>query len=385
MSHRLHPTKNKALPATGPRWWIITISQGKKGKQLNFSFYGTDADALAEDKRLNSLIKGERTTVDCTIADKLPEYAIHYKTIATPAIVTDMLSVMRRCLLPAFGKLTPRQIIGPLISSYTLQRLEAGVTHRTVQKELNYLSAMLKWMKRNGFATVINEIQRPPQAKCKPQKQLQPLTIEELSLFLEQLPPDRQALAMLMSDAGLRMSEALNMRCEDIDLAGGRVMVRGKGNKQINYPILTKRLFEALEREKRGRATGWLVANPTTITENPATAKPYGSLKTLFRLAARRAGITKPVTHHILRHTYSTLLMQLEIPAEVRQKLMRHSTLAATEHYTHVSPEWMEQQAGRFAKLIDNLDKAVEDIKDRSLTLDGKKLKKRPDYIRLVK
>jgi integrase len=385
MSHRLHPTKNKGLPATGSRWWIITISQGKKGKQLNFTYYGTDADVLAEDKRLNGLLKGERTTVDCTIADKLPEYAIHYKTIATPAIVTDMLSVMRRCLLPAFGKLAPRQIVGPLISSYTLRRLEAGVTHRTIQKELNYLSAMLKWMKRNGFATELPEIIKPPQAKCAPQAIKQPLTLDELSAFLRQLPPDRQALAMLMSDAGLRMSEALNMRCEDVDLAGGRVTVRGKGNKQTQYPILTRRLLDALEREKRGRVSGWLVVNPSTTTQGPESAVPYQSLKTLFRLAAKRAGITKPITHHILRHTYSTLLMELEIPAEVRRQLMRHSTLAATEHYTHISPEWMEKQAGRFSSLIDNLGQAVEEIKAASVTLEVKKAKKRPDYLRLVK
>lgn len=379
MSYRLHPTMNKnASPDSLWRWWIITISQGRSAKQITMKWFGDEAGAMAEDKRLNALIKGQRSAAECTIADKLPEYAIHYKTIATAAIVSDMLSVMKRCLLPAFGKLSPRQIVGPLVSSYTLQRLESGVTHRTVQKELNYLSAMVKWMKREGFATEIREIQRPPQTKCKPKKIMQPLTLDELKRFLAELPPDRQSLALLMSDAGLRMSEALNMKCSDVDLAAGRVVVHGKGDKNDLYPILTKRLFDALEREKRGRADGWLVVNPDT-------SEPYGSLKTLFRLAAKRAGIVKPVTHHVLRHTYSTLLMELEIPTEVRQRLMRHSTLSATEHYTHVSPEWMERQAGRFADLIDSLGEAVDGIKGASETLKQETGKKRPDYLRLIK
>ena len=382
MSYRLHPTKNRIPRADGKLEWIICVSRGRKQTPLYFPFVGDEAGAMAEDARLNAIIKGQRINTEKTIAEALPEYATHYKTIATPAIVKDMLSVMRRCLLPAFGKLTPRQIAGPLVSQYTLQRINQGVTHRTVQKELNYLSAMTKWMKRNGLALEVREIVKPPQAKCAPQKIMQPLTLDELSRFILQLPPDRQALAMLMSDAGLRMSEALNMRCEDIDLAGGRVMVRGKGNKQMLYPILTKRLFDALEREKRGRVSGWLVVTPDTVTEDPKTAKPYQSLKTLFRLAAKRAGITKSVTHHVLRHTYSVLLMELEIPAEVRQRLMRHSTLAATQHYTHVSPEWMEKQAGRFSDMIDKLADVVETVSTTQQLNTSKKL---PDYLRIVK
>lgn len=382
MSYRLHPTKNRTTRSDGILEWIICVSRGRKQTPLYFPYLGDEAGAMAEDKRLNAIIKGERISVEKNISEALPEYVVHYKAIATPKIVTDMLSVMKRCILPAFGKFTPRQIAGPLVSSYTLKRLETGVTHRTVQKELNYLSAMVKWMKKNGLAQEIRDIEKPSNAKCQPQRIMQPLTLEELSRFIEQLPPDRQALALLMSDAGLRMSEALNMRCQDIDLAGGRVAVRGKGNKQLLYPVLTRRLFDALEREKRGRATGWLVVNPDTVIDEPESAKPYQSLKTLFRLAAKRAGIQKPVTHHVLRHTYSVLLMQLEIPAEVRQRLMRHSTLAATEHYTHVSPEWMEKQAGRFSDMIDKLSDVVETVSTTQQSETGKKSR---NHLRLVK
>lgn len=378
MSYRLHPTKNRIPRADGKLEWIIAVSRGRSQTPLYFPYLGDEAGAMAEDKRLNAIIKGERISVEKSIEEALPEYVIHYKTIATPAIVKDLLSVMKRCILPRFGKFTPRQIAGPLVSRYTLDRIEQGVTHRTVQKELNYLSAMTKWMKKNGLCEAIKEIEKPPQAKCQPQKIMHPLTLNELSSFILQLPPDRQALALLMSDAGLRMSEALNMKCEDIDLAGGRVTVYGKGNKQVLYPILTKRLFDALEREKKGRADGWLVVNQDT-------GQPYQSLKTLFRLAAKRAGILKPVTHHVLRHTYSTLLMELEIPTEVRQRLMRHSTLSATEHYTHASPEWMEKQAGKFSSMIDKLAEVVETVSDTSTTQQLNTSRKRPDYLRLVK
>lgn len=375
MSYRPHPTK-------GHNWWYIVVSQGTKKKPLYFPYYGDESEVMSEDKRLNALIKGERMTVEATIAETLPSYTTYYKTIATPAVVKDMLSIMKRCILPHFGRLAPRQIVAPLVYRYHSERLESGVTHRTVEKECNFLSAMVKWMKKTGITDKINDIPRPQKAKCKPQKVMMPMTLDELSKFISFLPADHVPLALLMSDAGLRCQESLRIRCEDIDLAGWRIFVRGKGNKKLMYPIITKRLFDALEKAKAGRPSGWLVVNPKTGLEPDTEAEPYKSFKRSFSTAARRAGILKPVTHHVLRHTYSTLLMELEIPAEVRRQLMRHSSLATTEHYTHVSPEWLEKQAGRFADLIDNLQEIVE---TPSITQQLKTDSKRPSHLRLVK
>lgn len=164
MAYRPHPTK-------GPGWWIITISQGTKAKQLTFTHYGDEASVIYAEKQKKELLSvTKQIKATCTVAEKLPEYANHYRTIASPRIVTDMLSVFRRCLLPNFGKLQPKQISPPLVSQYTLQRLEEGVTHRTIQKELNYLSAMVKWLHRSGYTTEINPILKPPAAKCRPQR-----------------------------------------------------------------------------------------------------------------------------------------------------------------------------------------------------------------------
>jgi len=349
MAHRKHPTKSG--------WWQIIISQGQHGKQIVIPHECDEAEAVVLDQQLNGMLKGRRLSVEPTIADTLPQYVVYYKTIASPAIVSDMLSVMRRGLLPKFGQLMAKQVARPLVHQYISQRLETGVTHRTVEKELNYFSAMLKWMHKEGHSTVKMEIPKPAKAKTKPQKKMLPLTLEELSLFLPQLPPDRRTLVLLMSDAGLRCQEALRIECKSIDLSGKKIIIHGKGGKVVVYPILTNRLFDALEEQKAGRSSGWLVVNPKMDT-----VEPYKSIKTLLRLAGSRAGIMKNITHHVLRHTYSTLLMTLEIPPEARQMLMRHSSLTTTELYTHTSPEWLEKQADRFSSLIDNLEKVVQKV-----------------------
>lgn len=344
MSIRKHPSQ--------PGVWQIIVSQGKKGKQLVFPITCSEAEALVYDKKINAQIKGERNTTYPTITAALPDYLEYYSTIAEQSIQDDMISVMRRCLLPHFGNLQAHQITSVYVYNYTAKRLkdkvrktERTVSHRTIEKELNYLSAMCRWMHVNGMAEKMPIIPKPPKAKTQPRNVQQPLTLDELAQLVDKTPKDKQVLILLMSDAGLRMTEALQLKTSEIDETGGRLTVRGKGGKVVVYPILTNRLREALSTAKATSKSDYLIINPKTN-------KPLGSIKTLLRLASNRAGITKHVTHHTLRHTYSTLLMESGITTEVRRLLMRHSTLQATEKYTHVSPGYMQKQAEGFSTLI---------------------------------
>jgi site-specific recombinase XerD len=268
---------------------------------------------------------------------------------------------MRRCLLPHFGKYQAGHIVGPMVYSYTAKRLqdkiketEKTVSHRTIEKELNYLSATCRWLYVNGMASKMPVIPKPPKAKTQPKNIQQPLTMDELALLVEKTPDDKKVLILLMSDAGLRVTEALELKVSEIDEPGGRITIRGKGGKVVIYPILTDRLKTAIK-SKMEKADGeWL-------TINPKTAKPLGSIKTLLRLASNRAGITKHVTHHTLRHTFSVMLQESGVSTEVRRLLMRHSSLAATEHYTHVSPGYMSNQAGAFSNMINTPSESLKE------------------------
>jgi len=357
MSIRKHPTQ--------PGVWQIIVTQGRKGKQLVYPFACSEAEAMIKDKEINARIKGERMTAFPTIAETLPDYLVYYKTIASEGIVKDMISVMKRQILPHFGRYQVSHIIPQTVYAYTSKRLsdpclkpvrtkagttlveQAGkVSHRTIEKELNYLSAMTRWMYLNGQTDKLIIIPKPPKAKTQPKKVQQPLAMAELSALLAAVPATKQVLVLLMSDAGLREAEALGIETGNIDLAGWRLTVHGKMGKVLVYPILTNRLHEALAAA---------VANGTKhLCPNPATGKPYASIKTLLRLASKRAGITKHVTHHTLRHTFSTLLMESGISTEARKVLMRHSSLAATEKYTHTSPAFMASQAGTFTDMINS-------------------------------
>ena len=350
MAIRKHPSK--------AGWWQIIVSQGAKGKQLVFPFECTEPEAMVLDQQINAQIKGERSDVFPTLSDILPQYLEYYTTIASPQIVADCISIMNRELLPHFGKYRAHQIIPTMVYAYTAKRLKdparqahgvisgRTVSHRTIGKELNHLSALCRWLHLNGMAEKMPAIPKPPKSKTQPKTVQTPLTLEELSDLVAATTPDKRVLVLLMSDAGMRCSEALNLKVAEVDLPGGRVTIRGKGGKVVVYPILTERLQVALNGAiHQAGAREYL-------TINDKTAKPLLSIKTMLRLASNRAGITKRVTHHTLRHTFSTLLMECGISTEVRRVLMRHSSLAATENYTHVSPGFMQDQARNFSKLV---------------------------------
>ncbi len=337
MSYQKHPTI--------PDAWRIFVSQGRKGKKLVFTIEGDEAYAKEMDVKINRQIKGQKLTVFPTIQEALPDYLTYYRTIATSDIVKDFSSVMRRCLLPMFGKIPAHQIIPVQVYSYTGKRLDAGVSHRTIEKELNYLSAMCRWLHVNGMAEKMPPIPKPPKAKTRPQRVQQPLTLDELSRLVDATPGDKKALILLMSDAGLRCQEALQLKKSEIDTPGARLVVHGKGGKVLVYPLLTERLQAALISAMENASSEYLIINHKT-------GAPIKSIKTLLRLASKRAGITKHVTHHTLRHTFSTLLMECGISTEARRLLMRHSSLSATEHYTHASPAYLQLQGANFSTLV---------------------------------
>lgn len=392
MSYRKHPTK-------GNNWWYIVVSQGSSKRQLNFTYYGTEDEVMIEDKRLNALIKGERLQVEPTIADALISYTTYYKTRATPEVVKDMLSVMKRCLLPHFGKLTPRQIVSPLVYRYISERLETKVkntertlTHRSVERELNYLSAMVKWMKKEGLADKIHDIPRPSKDKCAPKKETIPVTIEEFAKICSYIDSDKIVIFMLMGYLGLRITEAATIRIENIDLQRLRVHVLCKGGKFKIKPISHKaiHLITALKEAIGERTSGHLVVNKDT-------QQPYKSFKRTINTAAKMFGIGQRVTHHNFRHALAVSLEEEDTPDSVHMAIMGHSTVMANKHYRHATStralEYADKVAAKmdaaFDKVFKKAEKMIEDLEGAtetaSVTLELKTDLKRPSYLRLVK
>ncbi|MEO1996575.1 MAG: tyrosine-type recombinase/integrase [Planctomycetaceae bacterium] len=148
-----------------------------------------------------------------------------------------------------------------------------------------------------------------------------------------------KALFMVAYDAGLRLSEIRNLRVEDID--SGRMVIRicqAKGKKD-RYGRLSKGLLMLLREY-------WRVERPETLLFPGACRhKPYDIATPghILKKLCRKAGITKRVSMHTLRHSFATHLLEAGTNLRVIQQLLGHSNIQTTCLYTHISIEELRE------------------------------------------
>jgi integrase/recombinase XerD len=157
---------------------------------------------------------------------------------------------------------------------------------------------------------------------------------EELVRFLDRLGhPKHRAVAFLLYSAGLRVSEALHLKPEDLDPDRGTIRVRrGKGGKDRTTLLSPKAMAAVATYCAAYPPDRWLF--PGARPDRPLSSR---SIQKVFRNAAVRAGITRPVTPHVLRHSFATHLLEAGTDLRYIQELLGHSSSRTTEIYTHVS------------------------------------------------
>jgi integrase/recombinase XerD len=165
------------------------------------------------------------------------------------------------------------------------------------------------------------------------------LSTDELRRLFEVVShhPRHKALLMTLYGAGLRISEALSLKPADIDSQRMLIHVRGgKGNKD-RMVKLSAQLLAALRGSWRSRPPNdvgtWLFPQ----VNHPDRAMQSSTAERIVSRAARRAGITKRVSPHTLRHSYATHLLDAGVDLRTIQLLLGHTNLKTTSLYVHVS------------------------------------------------
>jgi integrase/recombinase XerD len=145
----------------------------------------------------------------------------------------------------------------------------------------------------------------------------------------------QKALFMVAYDAGLRLSEIIHLQLDDIDSDRMVIRVRqGKGKKD-RYARLTPSLLKLLREY-------WAVYRPEALLFPGATPGKVYDLATpgqLLKKVCRKAGITKRVSMHTLRHSFATHLLEAGTSLRVIQQLLGHDKIQTTSLYTHISLE----------------------------------------------
>ncbi len=157
-----------------------------------------------------------------------------------------------------------------------------------------------------------------------------------------------KALLIVMYSSGLRISEAARLKITDIDSKRMMVHVRqGKGGKD-RYTILSQRALLCLREYWRlYRPKEWLFEG---YKEN--THLTVSGIRQVFLDAVEKAGITKPVTPHTMRHSFATHLIEAGISLHHVQLLLGHRSPTTTTVYLHVSQLALSQVASPIDKRL---------------------------------
>jgi integrase/recombinase XerD len=251
--------------------------------------------------------------------------------------------------LTAFGsfldrkRLTTKEVSRGEIVSFLGARRGEGSSPRSLARATSALRGFFRFLASEGIlpADPTAELQNPRRWAVLPKL----LSGEEVKKLLE--APDVEtpkglrdrAMLELLYACGLRVSELAALPLENLRLADGFVLVRGKGSKERVVPVAetsarwVARYVKNVRAKKRGAPSSrWLFPGPRG---KPVTRQTvFLSLKA----AARKAGLSPAaVSPHVLRHAFATHLVDNDADLRAVQMMLGHADIATTEIYTHVS------------------------------------------------
>lgn len=160
------------------------------------------------------------------------------------------------------------------------------------------------------------------------------LSQEEISKIFDGLDNlKHKAILKTIYSAGLRVSEAANLKINDIEGKNKRIKVRGGKGDKDRYTLLGETNYEILKEY-------WIVYRPKEYLfpgKDPSKAITTRLIQRVFQDALKKASINKKATVHSLRHSFATHLLELGTDLHYIQKLLGHSSVQTTTIYIHVS------------------------------------------------
>jgi integrase len=272
-------------------------------------------------------------------AEFLDSYA---KANNKPSELAAKTMTLRRHLVPAFGEMPLDEITADHIEKYKARKLvpEDGTKPKQPKTVNNHLIVLAKI-----FAVAIEwrRIDRAPKGKLlklgDPEFDFLDFAEAERLLASGNAEPWRTMILCGLR-AGLRISEMIALRWDDVDVAGGKLVVRHNVWKGIEGTPKGWRSGEVSLKDELSEALRKL---PSRFARGLVFCRPGGKRWTRddchrpLRRACRAAGI-REVGWHVLRHTFASHLVMRGVPLKTVQELMRHASIASTMKYAHLSP-----------------------------------------------
>ncbi len=230
----------------------------------------------------------------------------------------------------------------PQIRSWIVALVESGLSNRSINRKVSSLSSYYK------FLLKIEEITRNPLAKhraLKTSKEVQiPFSEKEVNLVLDELHFDNsfegirdRLIIELFYSTGMRRIELIDLKLSSVDMHTNTVKVLGKRNKERIVPLLNP-VKASLKRYLTERSKLVNIVDVDYLFLTKKGVKIYETL--VYRVINdyfSQASTKVKKSPHILRHSFATHLLNQGADLNAVKELLGHTSLAATQVYTHNS------------------------------------------------
>ncbi len=250
--------------------------------------------------------------------------------------------------------MTMQHSVGPADAVAFLSELQqAGLAPASIARMVSALRGWFRFLERTSAASgnPLRDVMPSRRGLRLPKT----LTKQEIDALLD-LPAGHtaedqrdRAMVELLYASGLRVSELIGLQLTHLDLQVGCLRVFGKGSKERVVPMTqTARdlLRDYLEHGRPALLKGR--SSRAVFVSRLARPLTRQACWKLLRQRARRAGITKTISPHMLRHSFATHLLEGGADLRAVQVMLGHADIATTQIYTHVERSRLSQTHRRY-------------------------------------
>lgn len=236
-------------------------------------------------------------------------------------------------------------VTAAIVTKYFGTLSQSGSRPATIARKLSSLKQFFAY-----FIDLNLVSENPVQAYSAPKiaryhpDYLSPREIEKIIAATDSFGPlakRNRAVIEVLYGCGLRLSELINLKVDDIEFGAGFVRVTGKGNKQRLVPIgsfareAVEAYLDSLEgKEKRSSAA-------TVFAGRGGKKFSRSGMWKVVKMVVKRVGLTKKITPHTFRHSFATHLLEGGADLRVVQEMLGHADISTTEIYTKLDRDYI--------------------------------------------
>jgi integrase/recombinase XerD len=261
------------------------------------------------------------------------------------------------CFVEWAGKAKQLSVVGEVVlehlHEFLAHRKRLGLASASLKLEVVALKIFFRWLAARGRLPrdPAEVLSLPRLERYLPETLNQPAVERFLAAADPKAPRglrDRAMLELLYA-SGLRASELVNARLENLDLDHRMIRVTGKGNKTRLVPVGTKACdaIRAYLEKERPQVVSKRTGSHIFLNRNGRQLTTV-RLWQIVKEVAARAGIDTNVYPHLLRHSFATHLLGGGADLRIIQELLGHADIATTQIYTHVDHQRLKNVHQKF-------------------------------------